>query len=36
MCDRGEWTFRGGEPVALGAPVLVHLFVCPEPHYVDD
>lgn len=39
MCDRGEWTFRGGEPVALGAPVLVHyedLFVRPEPHYVDD
>jgi ectoine hydroxylase-related dioxygenase (phytanoyl-CoA dioxygenase family) len=39
MCDRGEWAFRGGEPVALGAPVLVHyedLFVHPEPHYVDD
>ena len=39
MCDRGEWTFRGGEPVALGAPVLVHyedLFVRPEPHYVDN
>lgn len=39
MCDRGEWTFRGGEPVALGDPVLVHyedLFVRPGPHYVDD
>jgi ectoine hydroxylase-related dioxygenase (phytanoyl-CoA dioxygenase family) len=39
MCDRGEWAFRNGEPVALGAPVLVHwedLHVRPEPHYVDD
>src|SRR5512132_2842430 len=39
MCDRGEWTFRGGEPVALGDPVLMDyedLFVRPEPHYVDD
>lgn len=37
-CDRGEWTFRGGVPVPLGAPVLVHyedLFTHPEPHYVD-
>jgi len=37
-CDRGEWAFRDGEPVALGEPVLVHyddLFVRPEPHYVD-
>lgn len=37
-CDRGEWTFRGGEPVALAAPVLVHyedLYARPEPHYVD-
>lgn len=37
-CDRGEWTFRGGEPVRLGAPVLVHyeeLLSRPEPHYVD-
>lgn len=39
MCDRGEWTFRDGVPVPLGAPVLVHwedLHVRPEPHYVDD
>lgn len=39
MCDRGEWTFRSGRPVDLGAPVLVHyedLFVRPEPHYVED
>jgi ectoine hydroxylase-related dioxygenase (phytanoyl-CoA dioxygenase family) len=38
MCDRGEWTFRAGEPVPLGAPVLVHyedLFVRPSPHYVE-
>ena len=38
-CDRGEWTFRQGEPVSLGAPVLVHyedLHARPEPHYVDD
>ncbi len=38
-CDRGEWTFRAGEPVALGKPVLVHyedLHRRPEPHYVDD
>jgi ectoine hydroxylase-related dioxygenase (phytanoyl-CoA dioxygenase family) len=37
-CDRGEWTFRGGAPCALGAPVLVHyeaLFERPEPHYID-
>ena len=39
MCDRGEWTFRDGRPVPLGAPVLVHwedLHVRPEPHYVED
>jgi ectoine hydroxylase-related dioxygenase (phytanoyl-CoA dioxygenase family) len=39
MCDRGEWTFRDGVSVALGAPVLVHyedLHIRPEPHYVDD
>ena len=24
MRDRGEWTFRRGEPVTLGAPALVH------------
>ena len=39
MCDRGEWTFRDGRPVALGEPVLVHyedLLVRPDPHYVDD
>ena len=38
-CDRGEWTFRGGEPCRLGAPVLVHyedLHARPEPHYVED
>lgn len=38
MCDRGEWTFRDGEPVPLGPPVLVHyedLFRRPEPHYVE-
>jgi ectoine hydroxylase-related dioxygenase (phytanoyl-CoA dioxygenase family) len=37
-CERGEWTFRAGEPVDLGPPVLVHyedLLVRPEPHCVD-
>ena len=37
-CDRGEWTFRDGAPVALGEPVLVHyedLHTDPFPHYVD-
>lgn len=37
-CDRGEWTFRDGEAVALGTPVMVHyegLHTRPEPHYVD-
>ena len=37
-CDRGEWAFKGGEPCALGEPVLVHyeeLYSRPEPHYVD-
>jgi ectoine hydroxylase-related dioxygenase (phytanoyl-CoA dioxygenase family) len=38
-CDRGEWAFRGGEPVLLsGRPALVHyeeLHRRPEPHYVD-
>lgn len=37
-CDRGEWAFRGGEPVALGPePALVHyeeLRERPEPHYI--
>jgi hypothetical protein len=37
-CDRGEWAFRGGEPVPLGStPSLVHyeeLYERPEPHYV--
>ena len=37
-CDRGEWAFRDGEPVPLGAePALVHyeqLFEDGEPHYV--
>ena len=36
-CDRGEWAFRDGEPVALGAePALVHyedLHARPGPHY---
>ena len=36
-CDRGEWAFRGGEPVPLGPkPALVHyeaLRERPEPHY---
>lgn len=36
-CDRGEWPFRDGCPVALGPePVLVHydgLHERPEPHY---
>ena len=38
-CDRGEWTFRNGRAVPLGAPVLVHyedLHARPEPHYVGD
>jgi hypothetical protein len=37
-CDRGEWAFRDGVPVPLGAPQLVHyddLFARPEPHYVE-
>lgn len=37
-CDRGEWTFRDGEPVPLGPePAIVHyeeLRERPEPHYV--
>lgn len=37
-CDRGEWAFRGGEPMPLGTePALVHyeqLFERREPHYV--
>lgn len=37
-CDRGEWAFRDGVPVPLGAtPALVHydeLFERGEPHYV--
>ena len=36
-CDRGEWTFRDGQPVALGTePALVHyeaLHERPEAHY---
>lgn len=38
-CDRGEYAFRDGEPVKLGAPVLVHyeeLHERPEPHFVED
>ncbi len=37
-CDRGEWAFRGGAPVPLGAPVLVHyeeLYERPEPHFIE-
>jgi hypothetical protein len=37
-CDRGEWAFRGGEPVPLGAkPALVHyddLYEKPGPQYL--
>jgi hypothetical protein len=37
-CDRGEWAFRGGEPVPFGVePALVHyeaLHERGEPHYV--
>jgi hypothetical protein len=37
-CDRGEWAFRGGQPVPLGPiPALVHyeeLRERPGPHYV--
>ena len=37
-CDRGEWAFRGGEPVPFGPePAIVHyeaLRQRPEPHYV--
>jgi ectoine hydroxylase-related dioxygenase (phytanoyl-CoA dioxygenase family) len=36
-CDRGEWAFRGGQPVPFGPePALVHydeLRERPEPHY---
>ena len=38
-CDRGEWTWRHGQPVPLGDPVLVHfedLHLRPEPHYLDE
>lgn len=38
-CDRGEWTFRDGQPVDLGKPVLVHyedLHTRPDPHYLDE
>jgi ectoine hydroxylase-related dioxygenase (phytanoyl-CoA dioxygenase family) len=38
-CDRGEWAFRHGRPVPLGAaPALVHyeeLQDRPDPHYTD-
>jgi hypothetical protein len=37
-CDRGEWTFRGGEPMPLGpAQALVHyeeLYQNPGPQYL--
>ncbi len=36
-CDRGEWAFRAGQPVPLGAaPALVHYEALndrPDPHY---
>lgn len=39
-CDRGEWAFREGQPVAFGpTPALVHydgLHEQPGPHYVND
>ncbi|WP_341633588.1 phytanoyl-CoA dioxygenase family protein [Sphingomonas agri] len=39
-CDRGEWAFRAGRPVPLGArPAFVHfedLYRRPEPHYPID
>jgi len=39
-CDRGEWAFRGGEPVRFGPkPALVHfedLYERPSPHYTDE
>jgi Phytanoyl-CoA dioxygenase (PhyH) len=39
-CDRGEWAFRGGEPVPFGPnPALVHfedLHERPGPHYPID
>jgi ectoine hydroxylase-related dioxygenase (phytanoyl-CoA dioxygenase family) len=37
-CDRGEWAFRDGAPVALGEPVLVHyedLYKRPDPHFIE-
>ena len=38
-CDRGEWTFREGQPIGVNVPSLVHyedLLDHPEPHYVED
>jgi ectoine hydroxylase-related dioxygenase (phytanoyl-CoA dioxygenase family) len=39
-CDRGEWAFRDGEPVAFGpTPALVHyedLYARSEPHYPEE
>ena len=38
-CDRGEWTFREGQPIGINIPTLVHyedLNDHPEPHYVED
>jgi ectoine hydroxylase-related dioxygenase (phytanoyl-CoA dioxygenase family) len=39
-CDRGEWAFRDGQPVAFGPkPALIHyeaLHERPGPQYVDD
>jgi hypothetical protein len=39
-CDRGEWAFRTGRPVAFGPkPALVHfedLYERPDPHYTEE
>jgi len=38
-CDRGEWTFREGQPIGINIPTLVHyedLNDHPEPHYVEE
>ncbi|HLJ22238.1 MAG TPA: phytanoyl-CoA dioxygenase family protein [Stellaceae bacterium] len=38
-CDRGEWTFKDGQPVGINIPSLVHyedLTDHPEPHYVEE
>ena len=38
-CDRGEWSFRDGQPIGINIPTLVHyedLVDRPEPHYVEE